>query len=168
MPKASEAQPSSTRRRPATFAKRFQLRISDAELEVLERACAAVEADTGRRPSFSEAVREFIKDGGKRLAAAVEAADAVSPQQRERSLAAVEDLAEQMRLWQTEFRRIRNNANQFNDLVRGAHVAKKKGGQPQLSQLETTAASLREDLAALDRKLEQLGLATAGYPDQEA
>lgn len=115
MTQTDEAEPKKTRRRRSTYAKRLELRISDGERKDIEQLVELVEGQTGKRLTLSEAVRMFIRDGGKEVTAAAKrgTGTASGHGDKDRVAEALEEFAEELRLTRTELRRIGNNVNQI-------------------------------------------------------
>lgn len=162
--------PKRSRRRHATFAKRFEMRVSDSELEVLSTIADKIEEDTGQRPGLSEVVRDLIRGRGMRIMRSI--ADGAhqgggAHQAWESRAAASKELAEQLRLLRTQHRRIDNNAGQFNAQIRQAHLDAHAGKEPALDAAAATAEALREDLARIDQRLVEIAAEVTGHQEAE-
>ncbi|GAA1146824.1 hypothetical protein GCM10009672_18230 [Nesterenkonia lutea] len=113
---ADEAQPKKARRRRATFPKRLELRVTDAQLALALSAREAAEERTGRKVTLSEVHRSALTDGCRSLISGPAPSTEVSIQ----ALAVLDGVAEEMRLVRGDLRRIGHNANQL--AVRAHHT----------------------------------------------
>lgn len=162
--------PKRSRRRHGTYPKRFEMRVGDAEREVLSIIADKIEEDTGRRPGLSEVVRGLIRDRGRPIVQTIaEGAHqgGAAHQSWESRAAASKELAEQLRLLRTQHRRIDNNAGQFNAQIRQAHLDAHAGKEPALDAAAATAEALREDLARIDQRLVEIAAEVTGHQEAE-
>ena len=114
MTQTDETQSKKTRRRRTTYAKRLELRISDSERKYIEQLIEVFDAQTGNRLTLSEAVRMSIRNGGQQIEdAAKRALSPSSAHNTGRTVEALEEFAEELRLTRTEVRRIGHNLNQI-------------------------------------------------------
>lgn len=148
MTQTDETQSKKTRRRRTTYAKRLELRISDSERKDIEQLIEMIDAQTGNRLSLSEAVRMFIRDGGKQIEdAAKRATSPPSAHNAGRTAEALEEFAEELRMTRTEIRRIGHNLNQI------AHWANTEHRSPTgLNDAQNVLTEIDKRLVAIAKK----------------
>lgn len=136
------AQPKKRRRRRSTYPNRFEVKLTDKQLEMVTEAQEVSLRATGRKVSLSDIVRNAVEDGCAKLSAAVRGDNATSPVAggavSDEVLARFTDEIEETR---TQVRRIGHNVNAMTK------VAHTTGEVP---------ADLREVRAQLDALQERL------------
>lgn len=111
MTRNDEAKPKQTRRRRATYVKRIEFRITDAQLDVATRARDAAVETTGRKITLSDIARAAFEDGCKSIIKAVQSTPARSGTADVRASEALERFTDEMQGLRTEIRRVGHNVN---------------------------------------------------------
>lgn len=145
-----EAKPKRTRNRRQTYAKRVDFRLTEDQLEIVERALAAASA-RGRRATLSSILRSSLMDGCRSIIGAMEHRPLSSAQDAATAAHAIDDLAEELRLLRTDLRRLGNNVNQLT------HIAHQTG------RLSADLSAVRGAIDQLDTRLVSVAGRALGF-----
>jgi hypothetical protein len=149
------AQPKQKRQRRSTYAKRVEIRLTEAQLDLAEQARAGASATAGRDVTLSDILRTVLVDGGKAIAAAASKAPTRSSADGDRIAETLDGFAEEQRLLRTEIRRIGHNVNALTKIAHQTGAAVDDLGE------------VKKQLAVLDERLVDIARAAQEHTSWE-
>ncbi|WP_422114727.1 hypothetical protein [Brachybacterium sp. UNK5269] len=141
MTMGDEAQPKRPRNRRRTYAKRIELRLTETQLDLVERARSTATEAAGRNVTLSEVVRSSVEDGCKAIIKAMRGTPAPAGVDGERLAESFTALTEELQGIRGALRPIGHNVNA---MARVAHTTGIADGD---------LAEVKQQLSDIDARL---------------